>query len=63
MRAGEEAKLRANLEEKKTPIYKRWWFWTTAAVVLAGASVGTYFAAREPARLDGGGLGWTIKVR
>jgi hypothetical protein len=63
VRAGEQADLRATLEEKKTPIYKRWWFWTTFGVVLAGVGVGTYFAAREPARLDGGGLGWTIQVR
>jgi tetratricopeptide (TPR) repeat protein len=33
----------------ETPIYKKWWFWTSAATVVAvSASVGIYAATREP---------------
>jgi tetratricopeptide (TPR) repeat protein len=28
------------------PVYKKWWFWTGAAVVAAGAGVGIYLATR-----------------
>jgi hypothetical protein len=27
----------------RTPLYKRWWLWTTVGVVVAGAGVGLYF--------------------
>ena len=27
----------------RTPLYKRWWLWTTVGVVAAGAGVGLYF--------------------
>jgi tetratricopeptide (TPR) repeat protein len=63
VRAGEAASLMASLEPKKTPIYKKWWFWSAAAVVVAGVAVGTYFGTREPPQLDGGGLQWTVKLR
>lgn len=62
---GEEARLNAPLEQQRTPIYRKWWFWAAAVVVLAGASVGSYFAARaaETPTIDGGGLGWAVKLR
>jgi hypothetical protein len=63
VRPGEAANLMATLEPKKAPIYKRWWFWTAAAVVVAGVAVGTYFGTREPPQVDGGGLQWTVKLR
>jgi hypothetical protein len=63
VRAGEAANLSATLEPKKTPIYKKWWFWTAAVVVVAAVGVGTYFGTREPPQLDGGGLQWTVKLR
>jgi hypothetical protein len=63
VRAGEAANLMAALELKKAPIYRRWWFWTAAAVVVAGVAAGTYFGTRQPPALDGGGLQWTIKLR
>jgi hypothetical protein len=63
VRPGEAANLTATLEAKKAPIYKKWWFWTAAAVVIAGAGVGTYFATRQPPPIDGGGLQWAIKLR
>jgi len=64
---GEEVKLRATLNEDKPSLTQRWWFWTAAGVVVAGAAVGTYFATRsepEPTRaqIDGGSLGWKLKV-
>jgi tetratricopeptide (TPR) repeat protein len=31
-------------ESTSTPVYKRWWFWTAAAAVAVGASVGIYAA-------------------
>jgi hypothetical protein len=65
VRPGEAAQFTANLEEKRTPIYKKWWFWSIAAVVVVGASVGGYFAAHanDQPPLDGGGLQWTVKLR
>jgi hypothetical protein len=62
---GEEARLNAPLEEQRTPIYRKWWFWTAAVVVVAGAVVGSFFAARaaETPTVDGGGLGWSVKLR
>jgi hypothetical protein len=66
--AGEEVTLRARLAREQTPITKRWWFWTAAAVVVSGVAVGTYFATRtepEPERppLDGGSLDWIAPAR
>lgn len=37
----------------KTPIYKRWWLWTTVGVVVAGAAVGTVIALRAKDEHDG----------
>jgi hypothetical protein len=63
VRPGEAANLTANLEPKKTPIYKQWWFWTAAVVVVGAVGVGTYFGTREPPQPDGGGLQWVVKLR
>ena len=68
VQAGEEANLEAKLFAESTSLTQRWWFWTAAGVVVAGAAVGTYFATRtsptpERPALDGGGLGWTLKVQ
>ncbi len=41
------APLRVVVPEAQRPsIFTRWWFWTGAGVVLAGAVVGTYFLVR-----------------
>ena len=68
VKAGEESNLLAPLSVHKTPVTQRWWFWTVAGLLVTGAAVTTYFLTRtEPAAerpaLDGGGLGWTIKLR
>jgi hypothetical protein len=65
MNPGEEADIRAKLSA--TPMTQKWWFWTACGVIATGAVVGTYFATRSepPAQrppLDGGGLGWTVKI-
>lgn len=64
---GQNLDMKATLSHEETPITKRWWFWTGASVLLVGAVAGTYFLTRgesttqEP--LDGGGLGWTVRLR
>jgi tetratricopeptide (TPR) repeat protein len=62
---GEQLDLRAALEEKRTPIYRRWWFWTAGGVILVGVGLGAYFGARaaETPKLDMGGLGWAVQAR
>jgi hypothetical protein len=62
---GGAARIDAPLKLEKTPVWKRWWFWTGAAVIVAGAIVITYFATRPaPRRPDivTGGLGWGLQI-
>jgi hypothetical protein len=68
LRAGEQADIRASLKPVGAELQKKWWFWTAAGVVLVGATIGTYYATRpEPQQvrppLEGGGLGWNVKVQ
>ncbi len=63
--AGEAADIRAKLST--TPMTQKWWFWTAAATAVAGLVVTTYYLTRsEPAPerppVDGGGLGWAVKI-
>jgi hypothetical protein len=63
--AGETADIRAGLSH--APLTQKWWFWTAAGVLVAGTIATTYFATRSPPPpqrppLDGGGLGWTIRI-
>ena len=61
---GEATNLRAQLLEEKTPLTKRWWFWTAAAAVLAGGALATYALTRpdpEPPPYDGGSTGWVVR--
>jgi hypothetical protein len=63
--AGDSPSLQASLAEETTPLYKKFWFWTVAATVVAGATVGTYLLTRpDPERPapDGGGIGWVVSV-
>ena len=64
-RAGQSVEVPARLARDEPALTERWWFWTAAGVVVAGAILGTYAATRpEPDRpaLSGGGLGWTIRA-
>ena len=66
LKAGDDVSLQAQLTPESKSVFKRWWFWTGAAVLLGGVAVGTFFAVRpEPTRppLDGGGLGWSVPLK
>ena len=45
-------------DQEAAPVYKKWWFWTTIAVVGAGAGVGIYAATRTsgPPMTDAGNI-------
>ncbi len=65
LEAGERVDLRAVLSLEEMGLTQRWWFWTAVGAVVVGTAAGTYYATRpEPERppLDGGGLGWTVRV-
>ncbi len=63
---GQEANLQAALVKETPSLLSRWWFWTAAGVVVAGATTATYLATRpapERAQVSGGSLGWTLPVK
>jgi hypothetical protein len=65
LKSGQRTDLDPRLVLHKPSLFSRWWFWTGAAVIVAGAVVTTYAVTRpapERPPLDGGGLGWAIKV-
>ncbi len=65
LHAAQRLDLMARLQPTTIGLHERWWFWTALGATLASAVVVTYFVTRpEPERppLDGGGLGWTIRV-
>ncbi len=41
------APLASEREPGRTPLYKRWWLWTSIGVVMAGAAVATVFLVRR----------------
>jgi hypothetical protein len=64
--AGEETKLEAPLKAEKPSVLTRPWFWTVAAVVVAGATTATYFATRpspQRAPVGTGTLGWGVSLK
>jgi hypothetical protein len=62
---GQRVELTAPLKEDRPALTQKWWFWTVAGVVVAGAAVTTYALTRPAAERplpNGGGLGWTVKA-
>lgn len=62
-RAGEDVHVAGSLE--RTPLTKKWWFWTAIAGSLAAVAAVSYAVVRsaqepEVAPFDGGTLGWTV---
>lgn len=65
LRAAQRVDLMARLRPTEIGLHERWWFWAALGTAVASTVVVTYFVTRpEPERppLDGGGLGWTIRV-
>jgi PEGA domain len=58
VQAGEQIDLMASLPVEKRAIYKQWWFWTGAAVLVGGIVGLTYGLTRPPPPFDGGSTGW-----
>lgn len=64
--AGQDVDLPAKMAEEKTPLTKRWWFWTAIGSALAGGAVLTYALTREspaPPPYTGGTTGWVAVPR
>jgi PEGA domain-containing protein len=58
---GESADLTAELVPATTPLYERWWFWTSVAAAAATVAVVTWAVTRpepETPPYDGGSTGW-----
>lgn len=65
LQPGEKFKLTAVMRREEVSLTSRWWFWTGIGVAVVGTAVGTWYATRpEPDKpaLNGGGLGWTVRV-
>lgn len=63
--AGEQQDLRAKLKVHEPSLLTRWWFWGATVAVVGGAAVATYALTRpapERPPVDGGGLGWAVRV-
>ncbi|NOU30156.1 MAG: PEGA domain-containing protein [Polyangiaceae bacterium] len=66
LRPGAAFQLRAKLEVERVPLYKKWWFWTGAAAIVATGVLVTYAATRptpEPPPYDAGSTGWLAGTR
>ena len=64
LRPGQRTDLPVKLALYEAPIYKKWWFWTGAAAVVAGGAVLTYALTRPapvPPPFDGGSTGWVVQ--
>ncbi len=64
--AGEESRIRATLAAESTPITRRWWFWTIAGAVVAGAAISTWALTRptpDRPQPDPGTLNWVARTQ
>jgi PEGA domain len=63
LHAGQRASMTADLTPYETPIYETWWFWTSAAAVIATGAVVTWAVTRpdpEPPPFQTGSTGWLV---
>lgn len=63
---GDDVNIVGKLRVEEPSLLERWWFWAIAGGVVAGATVGTYFATRpDPERPppNGGTLGWVVDAK
>jgi hypothetical protein len=61
LHAGQRSDLTAKLNVYREPLTRKWWFWTGAAVVVAGGAVLTYALTRpaaQPPPYDSGTANW-----
>jgi hypothetical protein len=68
VRSGQELQLVAPLQKQSHSVFKTWWFWTAAGVIVAGAVATTYALTRpgttsERPPPNGGALGWAPQVQ
>lgn len=60
---GQELTVRVPMTADETSVFETWWFWSAAAVVVAGGITATYFLTRpepEPPPYEGGTLDWVV---
>ena len=63
---GDDVNIVGKMRVEEPSLLERWWFWAIAGTVIAGATVGTYYATRpDPERPppNGGTLGWVVDAR
>jgi hypothetical protein len=63
---GQHVDLTAKLNERHEPLTAKWWFWTGAGVLLAGAAAITYAVTRpapQPPPYDPGTAGWLVHAQ
>jgi len=66
LRPGQHMRFAAELPVERTPITKRWWFWTAAVAVVATGALVTYAVTRpepEPPPYQSGTTGWVVPIR
>jgi hypothetical protein len=65
LRAAQRFEMMAKLAPERPGIHERWYFWSSLAGAIASVAVTTWYVTRptpERPPLDGGGLGWAIRV-
>ena len=63
---GQRSDLTATLNPYSEPITKKWWFWTGAAVIVAGGVVATYLLTRPTPQAppyDAGSANWLVHAQ
>jgi hypothetical protein len=66
LKAGQRADLTAKLNPYKKPLTERWWFWTSAGLLITGGVVLTYVLTRpapQPPPYDPGSANWVAHAQ